>query len=150
MDNIEQDIRDDLILIPAISSLSLNGDLRDYIFLPPSLIGNRTIWYTLDIPENTELKFEIGTVPSTWTKSGNGVDFSIKVEYADNLKTIFRKYMGPQKHTEERKWNGCKLNLGKYGTKQVKIFFITTLGPKNSHRFNWTFWGRPQLQEKDG
>ncbi|MFX0212179.1 MAG: glycosyltransferase family 39 protein, partial [Candidatus Hodarchaeota archaeon] len=132
------------ILVPEISALSINGDIRDVIFHHPPSAGNSCIGYNILIPENSSLKFAIGIDPAMWVKT-DGTEFIIKIKYGNNTQSIWNYYLDPRNVSIDRKWQDFEIDLHAYHDKEVTVFFLTRPGPENVNGFDWAYWATPVI-----
>jgi hypothetical protein len=142
--NTEEDFNN-TIFIPAISSLSIQGDKRNTIFQHPLPTGESGIAYNVTLPESSVLKLGIGIDPSVWEKMADGVVFTIRIMDGNNTRTIWSYFMDPKNVPTDRKWQDFEVNLSVYSTKKVTIFFVTMTGPKNNNAYDWAHWANPVI-----
>jgi len=142
--DIDNYFKSEPIFIPAIYSLSINGDVRDAIFHHPPSTGNSSIAYNMLIPENASLKFGIAINPAMWEKT-DGVDFVIKIKDGNDTQNIWDYYLNPKNVLIDRKWHDIEMDLHAHRGKEVTIFFITMPGPENDNGYDWAYWATPVI-----
>lgn len=123
----------------GIGNFTINGEYRDVLLQhPPSIIS-----YKLTIPKNASIKFGCSLAPYVWDKIGEGVLFKIEIEDCKGKELIFSKYINPKQNIEDRKWHNFSINLYKFEKKEVKINFITELGPNKNGLYCQGGWSEP-------
>lgn len=142
--DIDNYFRSEPILVPTISSLSINGDIRDAIFQHPPSVGNSSIAYSMLLPENASLKFGIGINPAVSEKT-DGVEFVIKIKDGNDTQNIWNYYLDPKNVLIDRNWHDFEIDLNAYRGKEVTIFFITAPGPKSDNGYDWAYWATPSF-----
>jgi len=150
--NTEGDFENQEILIPKISTLDINGDIRDAIRHHPLPSATSYIEYDdIFVQPDSKLKFGIGMNPAIWNTTTDGVLFEIfiTVKYTDAARIkIFSKYINPKENPSDRKWHDYEINLSEYSNKNVTLYFVTSAGPANDDYGDWAYWSNPLICRK--
>ncbi len=149
--NTIEAFKNEAILIPVVSSLTVNSDNRPTLFQHPlapqgTFTRNSYVNYTsVIVPEKASIKFAISTTPSTWTNAGDGVQFKIIIKDNEINSEVFSKYIDPKHNIEDRKWHEYEIDLANYVNKTIDIAFVTNPGLNNNSSSDWAHWGSPTI-----
>jgi hypothetical protein len=105
------------------------------------------------------LKTAIAMQPDSWDKGGDGVQFEIYLQWADEQprELLFSQYIDPKHNPAEQHWIPVEIDLSKYIGKptldftqsadtKVSFTFVTKPGPANDNYYDWAGWAEPVLE----
>ncbi len=117
----------------AVSEFNVGGDSRRVLYHHPAQAPrvSEVRWMGIAIAAGSQLKFGITLDPETWQtgQCGDGVEFVAEVQEGERRSTLFRSYIDPKNHNEERHWIDCAVDLGAYAGKSVDLILTTLPGP---------------------
>ena len=96
------------------------------------------------IPESSKLEFYAATNSESWVKGeGNGVIFKVMIQDGDEEIKIYERKIDGANTENDRKWFYEKLDLSKWGGKEVTIIFETDAGGDVLN--DLPAWGNPRI-----
>ncbi len=92
------------------------------------------------MPQEAVLTFAVGMNSDT----GDGADGIILIEADGKSETVYKRYVNPIDHPEDRRWFDETVDLSKYQGKHAKLTFTT--GPHGNATADWFAWANPKLE----
>ena len=131
---------------PSYSSLgeyAVANETRSALFLHPS---GSVEFPVVHLSSKAVLTFWIGIDDSAWDKPGDGVEFTVFVNRANDARTkVFSRYLDPRHNPDDRRWMEGRVSLKAFRNEDVQIILATGPGPANDFNFDWAYWGEPQI-----
>jgi hypothetical protein len=125
------------------ATFDVGGDVLPGVFLhPTSTLQFPSVHVTAD----SVLTFKIGVMQTAWDQPGDGVEFDVFVQRAnDAQQKVFSKYLDPKHNENERHWFEERVPLGDAGDQDVRITLATDAGPAKDFTADWAIWAEPQV-----
>ncbi|MCG9479978.1 MAG: YfhO family protein [Actinomycetia bacterium] len=127
------------------SDVSVNiWNFNEYIIPTIVVPPDSNIKFNYHIGEGQKLSFYLTGYPQDWGQiSGDGVVYSIFIEYGGKKEKIFQNYLNPIEVPGDREWKVETIDLSKYANRDVTISFTTS--SKNSTDNDMPGWGNPKI-----
>lgn len=125
--------------------ITIDHESRNVLFEHPT----NSVTYTVNLADNSELRFGIGMDPSVWSPDkGDGVGFNIYISQKDMpgvWRRVFYQYLDPKNNPDDRHWKDFSVDLHQYSGQDVKIIFETDPGPNGNSDYDWAGWSEPVI-----
>ncbi|MFQ5353527.1 MAG: glycosyltransferase, partial [Thermodesulfobacteriota bacterium] len=132
-----------------VSTFKVNGEERRVLFAHPVIcVGDTSTILSFKglTPDKGEtLDFGIGINEEAWDKPGDGVEFEVLVRDADNLTSIYKKYIDPKANEDDRRWFEESLDLSGFSGRPLEVLLKTSAGPRNDPEYDWAGWSAPAI-----
>jgi hypothetical protein len=97
--------------------------------------------YTLNVPENAQLKVSLGLLEDGWKTQGDGVLFRVLATPANgNQDELLNLDLNPFANPSDRSWHDLSIDLSEYAGETIQLFLNTNSSPP----------GRPQRDDRAG
>ena len=133
-------VRNEYFTILSQNKSNQNPQKRVLFMHPDSSVN-----YSVTVPENTNLYFDLAVAPDSWRQPGDGVTFSVDVQSEQGTIQVFSVYIDPKNNYEDQQWNSYMIDLSDYAGQTINIVFKTDCGPAEDCRYDWAGWGEPRL-----
>jgi len=123
---------------------TLAGDTRRAILIKDS---SRLI-YSVQVPDNGELRVGLGLLEEAWTIQGDGVLFRVLIGAGGPPEEVLNLLVNPFGNPNDRSWQDITIDLSEYAGETIDLFFNTNASPDSRPPVNDTngdlaVWGAP-------
>lgn len=122
---------------------TLAGDTRRAIYAK----GPSRIVFTVEVPDNGELRVGLGLLEEGWTVAGDGVLFRVLLAAGGPPEEILNLIVNPYGNRNDRAWYDVTLDLSEYAGEVVDIYLNTNASPpgKDDRSGDMAVWGAPRV-----
>lgn len=104
--------------------------------------------YSVQVPDDGELRVGIGLLESAWTIPGDGVLFRILIAAGGPQEEVLNIVVNPFGDPNARSWHDLTIDLSEYSGETIDLFFNTNASPPSQPPVNDTngdlaVWGAP-------
>jgi hypothetical protein len=104
--------------------------------------------YSVQVPDDGELRVGIGLLESAWTIPGDGVLFRILIAAGGPQEEVLNIVVNPYGNPNDRSWHDLSIDLSEYAGETIDLFFNTNASPPSQPPVNDTngdlaVWGAP-------
>lgn len=125
----------------------INGERKLSIFMHPvSAASYALILPEIEAGEKLWLDFSTAMLPDSWSQPGDGVNFSITLQYSGQVVEIYSFYLDPKHNSQDRQWRAGQVDLSAYAGREIVLAFQTTGGAAGDLQFDWACWGEPAIR----
>lgn len=129
-----------------IVDATIAGDTRPAIFTRDS---SRLV-YSVEVPDNGELRVGLGLLEDAWTIQGDGVLFRILIGAGAPPEEVLNLLINPYGNPGDRRWNDISIDLSEYAGETIDIYFNTNASPDarppvNDTNGDLAVWGAPAI-----
>jgi tetratricopeptide (TPR) repeat protein len=135
-------VRNDYFTISSQIKSNQNLQQRVLFMHPDSKVS-----YSVALPEDTNLYFDLALAPDSWRQPGDGVTFSVDIQSEHGTNQVFLEYLDPKNNSEDQRWNSHMIDLSDYAGQIINIIFKADCGPADDCRYDWAGWGEPKLMQ---
>jgi hypothetical protein len=123
---------------------TLAGDTRRAILAK----GSSRLVYSVQVPNDGELRVGIGLLESAWTTQGDGVLFRILIGAGGPQEEVLNIVVNPFGNPNDRSWHDLSIDLSEYAGETIDLFLNTNASPPSQPPVNDTngdlaVWGAP-------
>jgi hypothetical protein len=125
---------------------TIAGETRRAIFTRQS---SRLV-YSVQVPDNAELRVGLGLLEEAWTTPGDGVLFRILIGAGAPPEEVLNILINPYGNPGDRRWHDISIDLTEYAGETIDILFNTNASPDQRPPVNDTngdlaVWGAPAV-----
>lgn len=129
-----------------IIDATIAGQTRRALFTRQS---SRVV-YSVQVPDNGELRVGLGLLEEAWTTPGDGVLFRILIGAGAPPEEVLNILINPYRNPGDRRWHDISIPLTEYAGETIDIFFNTNASPDQRPPVNDTngdlaVWGAPAV-----
>jgi hypothetical protein len=103
---------------------------------PPS---NRIAYKAVIDPQRPIFE-AIASIKTEAQDKTDGVGFKIEIKSDGVIEPLFSALLNPKEVADDRSGRKIRLDLSRYGEKQVELLFSTDPGPKGDSSYDWAGW----------
>jgi hypothetical protein len=109
--------------------------------------------YSVQVPDDGELRVGIGLLESAWTIQGDGVLFRILIAAGGPQEEVLNIVVNPFANPNDRSWHDLTIDLSEYAGETIDLFFNTNASPPSQPPVNDTngdlaVWGAPGVSAR--
>jgi hypothetical protein len=92
------------------------------------------------------LTVRLGVLQEAWTQPGDGAEFVVFVQGANDARSkLFAEYLDPKHVAADREWRERRIPLRAFQGQDVRLTLAVEGGPAGDTTADWGVWADPQI-----